>query len=174
MITTLLQIVQHTPTWVWGLLAALIVLGLWQARDREISLARITVLPLVMLALSFSGVVSVFAHATIAILAWAIGVTAAVGLGRHLVQARGTTWSSTTGLLRVPGSWLPLALIIALFLVKYVAGVALAKNHALIGSPLFGAACGLAYGTFSGLFAARALGLRRLVAARAATSSLAA
>jgi uncharacterized protein DUF6622 len=174
MITTLLQIVQHTPTWVWGLLAALIVLGLWQARDREISLARITVLPLVMLALSFSGVVSVFAHATIAILAWAIGVAAAVVLGRHLVQARGATWSSTTGLLRVPGSWLPLALIIALFLVKYVAGVALAKNHALTDSPLFGAACGLAYGTFSGLFAARTLGLRRLVAAPAATSSLAA
>src|SRR5439155_15157054 len=58
MITMLLQIVQHTPVWVWGLLAGLVALGVSQARDREVSLARITILPLVMLALSFSGVVS--------------------------------------------------------------------------------------------------------------------
>ena len=171
MITMLLQIAQHTPVWVWGVLAALLALGLSQARDREVSLARVTILPLVMLALSFSGVVSVFAHAGIAIVAWAAGIAAALSVGQHVVLARGARWSSSTGLLHVPGSWLPLMLIVGLFLIKYGVGVALAMNHALAGNTLFGAACGLAYGTFSGLFAARALGLRRLVASRVAAAS---
>ena len=166
----LLQIVQHTPAWVWGLLVALVGFGLSQAQAREVSLARVTVLPLVLLALSFSGVVSSFAHATIAILAWAIGVAAAITLGRRFVTVRGASWSAETGTLRVPGSWLPLVLMVALFLIKYGVGVTLAMNHAIAADTAFGACCGLAYGGFSGLFAARALGLRKLASARFASA----
>ncbi len=167
----LLQIVQHTPAWVWGLFVALVGFGLSQARAREVSLARLTILPLVLLALSFSGVVSTFAHATIAILAWAVGVIAAIGLGRRFVTVRGASWSPETGLLHVPGSWLPLALMLALFLIKYGVGATLAINHAMAADTTFGACCGLAYGSFSGLFAARALGLRSLAAARFASAA---
>jgi hypothetical protein len=162
----LLQIVQHTPTWVWGLFVALLAFGLSQARARSVSLTRMTVLPLVLLALSFSGVVSTFSHATIAILAWAIGVTAAIALGRRFVTVRGASWSAETGLLHVPGSWLPLVLMLALFLIKYGVGITLAMNHAMAADTAFGACCGLAYGSFSGLFAARALGLRSLASTR--------
>lgn len=165
----LLQIVQHTPAWVWGLFVALVAFGASQARAREVSLARVTILPLVLLALSFSGVVSSFAHATIAILAWGVGVAAALALGRRFVAVRGASWSPETGTLRVPGSWLPLVLMVALFLIKYGVGVTLAMNHAMAADSAFGACCGLAYGSFSGLFAAQALGLRRLASARLAT-----
>ena len=166
-----LQIIQHTPVWVWGLLVALVAFGLLQARDREVGLARMTILPLVLLALSFSGVVSTFAHATIAILAWAVGVIAAIALGRPLLKVRGARWSPETGLLHVPGSWLPLAMMVALFLLKYGVGVTLAMNHAMVANTTFGACCGLAYGSFSGLFAARTLGLRSLASARFATAA---
>jgi hypothetical protein len=158
----LLQIVQHTPVWVWGLLAALVAYGWSQARSREMSLTRVTVLPLVLLALSFAGVVSTFAHATVAILAWGVGVGAAMALGRRFLTVRGASWSAQTGLLHVPGSWLPMVLMLALFLIKYGVGVTLALNHGLATSAAFGACCGLAYGSFSGLFAARALSLRSL------------
>ena len=167
----LLQIVQHTPVWVWGLLVALVVFGLSQVRDRAVTLTRMTILPLVLLALSFSGVVSTFAHATIAILAWAVGVATAVALGRRFLQVRGASWSPETGLVHVPGSWLPLALMVALFLIKYGVGVTLAMNHAMAADTTFGACCGLAYGSFSGLFAARALSLRSLVSARFAAAA---
>jgi len=158
----LLQIVQHTPVWVWGLLAALVAYGWTQTRRREISLARLTVVPLVLLALSFAGVVSTFAHATVAILAWGAGVAAAVTIGRPFVKVRGASWSPETGLLQVPGSWLPMGLMLGLFLIKYGVGVTLAMNHAMAANTAFGAGCGLAYGIFSGLFAARTLGLRSL------------
>jgi hypothetical protein len=158
----LLQIVQHTPVWVWGLLAALAAYGWSQTRPREMSLTRVTVVPLVLLALSFAGVVSTFAHATVAILAWGVGVGAAIALGRRFMKLRGASWSSETGLLHVPGSWLPMTLMIALFLIKYGVGATLAMNHAMAANTTFAACCGLAYGGFSGLFAARALGLRSL------------
>jgi len=162
----LLQIVQHTPVWVWGLLAALVAYGWSQTRPREMSVTRVTVVPLVLLALSFAGVVSTFAHATVAILAWGAGVGAAIALGRRFVKVRGANWSAETGLLHVPGSWLPMTLMVALFLIKYGVGVTLAMNHTMAGSTVFGACCGLAYGSFSGLFAARALALRSLASTR--------
>lgn len=167
----LLQIIQHTPVWVWGLFVALVGFGLSQTRDRAVSLTRVTILPLVLLALSFCGVVSTFAHATVAIVAWVVGVATAIALGRRLLRARGASWSPQTGLLHVPGSWLPLAMMVALFLIKWGVGATLAINHSMAGHTAFGAACGLAYGSFSGLFAARALGLRSLVSGRLASAA---
>ena len=166
-----LQIIQHTPVWVWGLFVALVAFGLSQTRDRAVSLTRVTILPLVLLALSFWGVVSTFAHATIAIVAWGAGVATAIALGRGLMRARGASWSPETGLLHVPGSWLPLAMMVALFLIKWGVGATLAINHSMVSHTAFGAACGLAYGGFSGLFAARALGLRSLASVRLASAA---
>jgi hypothetical protein len=154
-----IAIVQHTPAWVWGLLAMLVALGLWQTRALEMSLTRVTVLPLVLTALSLSGVLSAFGHLPVALGAWAIGVAAALGLARKVVSVRGASWSASSGLLHVPGSWLPLALIVSLFALKYGAGVSLSMAPALANDPTFASLCSLAYGTFSGLFLARALSL---------------
>ncbi len=155
-------ILMHTPLWVWLLLMALVGLGLAQTRDREVSLARVTVLPLVMVALSLTGVLGAFRHLPIALLAWAVGIAGALVLAPRLVQVRGASWSSTTGRLHLPGSWLPLCLFTGLFTLKYAAGVNLALHPQLASDSLFAGACCLAYGAFSGLFLGRALPLRAL------------
>ena len=163
-----IAIVQHTPAWVWGLLAALVALGLWQTRALEMSLTRVTVLPLVLTALSLGGVISAFGHLPIASVAWAAGVAAALALARGAVTVRGASWSAGRGVLRVPGSWLPLVLIVSLFALKYGAGVSLSLAPTLASDRAFAGLCSLGYGTFSGLFLARALSLRSL-ATRPAT-----
>ena len=155
-------IVQHTPVWVWGLLTALIALGLWQTRDREMTLVRVTVLPLVLIALSLSGVFSAFGHFPIAMGGWAAGVGAALTFGRQWVSVRGARWSAEAGRVHVPGSWLPLVLIVGLFCIKYFAGVNLAMHPTLATDTAFAGLCSLTYGAFSGLFLARALSLRAL------------
>ncbi len=156
------SIVQHTPAWVWGLLVALIALGLWQTRDREMTLTRITILPLVLIALSLGGVLTAFGHVPIALGGWAAGVSAALIVGRQLVAVRAARWSAQAGRLHVPGSWLPLVLIVGLFCIKYVAGASLGMHPALAHDAVFAGVCSLAYGAFSGLFLARAVSLRRL------------
>ena len=157
-----IAIVQHTPVWVWGLLAALIALGLSQARDREMSLARVTILPLVMIALSLSGVFSAFGHSLVALGGWAAGVGATLVFGRQFTRAHGAAWSLQTATLHVPGSWLPLGLIVTLFALKYFAGVSLALHPEFAVDTRFAGLISLAYGGFSGLFLARGLSLRRL------------
>lgn len=161
-----IAIVQHTPLWVWGLLAVLIALGLSQARDREMSLARVTILPLVMIALSLSGVFNAFGHAPVALGGWAAGIAVALTwgrqVGRQFIVARGATWSPQTATLHVPGSWLPLVLIVALFALKYVVGVSVALHPELAHDTAFAGMIALAYGTFSGLFLARGWSLRHL------------
>ena len=159
-----ITIIQHTSTWVWGLLAAVVALGLWQTRTREMSLTRVTVLPLVLMAVSLAGVLSSFGHMPVALAGWAAGIAAALGLARRFVSVRGAFWSARRGVLHVPGSWLPLGLIVSLFVVKYGAGVSLSLAPALATDTSFAGLCSLAYGTFSGLFLARALSLRSLVA----------
>jgi hypothetical protein len=162
----ILNIVLHTPLRVWFILAGLVALGLWQARTRELSLMRVTVLPAVLLALSLAGVVNAFGAMPLALAAWLAGVTAALLLPRALVTTRGAAWSASTGRLHVPGSWLPLALIAGSFAIKYVAGASLAIHPSLAGDPLFAGCCSLGFGSFSGLFLARSLALRNLATAR--------
>jgi len=155
-----IAILQHTPVWVWGLFVALVALGLSQTRDREMTLVRVTVLPLVLVGLSLSGVLSAFGHAPLPLGGWAAGVGAALVFGRQFVAVRGARWLAQTGRLYVPGSWLPLVLIVGLFCIKYVAGASLSMHPTLSTDAAFAGLCSLAYGGFSGLFLARALSLR--------------
>jgi hypothetical protein len=156
------QILQHTPLWVWGLLGALVVLGLAQTRARDVSLMRVTALPVVLTALSLSGVLSAFGHLPIALISWTAGIATALTVGRNIVPVRGASWSPSTSTLHLPGSWLPLTLILGLFAIKYFAGVAVALHPQLATDHMFAGICSLGYGVFSGLFLGRALSLRRL------------
>lgn len=164
-----IAVVHNTPFWVWGLLAGLVALGLSQTRTREVSLTRLTVLPLALLGLSFAGVVGAFGRMPLALAAWGTGVAVALTLGRRLVATRRAAASQHRGFVVVPGSVLPLVLILALFGVKYFAGASLGMHPALASDSGFAAGCSLAYGVFAGLFAARALSLRQATARPAAS-----
>jgi hypothetical protein len=58
-----------------------------------------------------------------------------------------------------------MALILALFCVKYAVGASLAISPALSADRSFAAAVSLAYGVFSGLFLARAFAVWKLIRA---------
>jgi uncharacterized membrane protein (DUF2068 family) len=150
-----LAIVQHAPRWVWFLLAALLALGVSLSFPRRMSLRRAIVVPVAMVTLSLAGVVSAFAHTPLALVAWALGIAAALAATRALGLWRGIAWSAADARLVVPGSWLPLLMIVTLFAIKFCVGALLAMNPALAHDTGFAASAGLAYGAFSGLFFGR-------------------
>jgi len=156
----IVTILQHTPGWVWGLLIALLTLGLLQTRTREVSRARVIALPVAMIVLALIGLLGAFGSFVVAYLAWAGGFALAARTLGAAAAVRGARWSGATGRILVPGSWLPLGLILGVFLTRYVANVCLALDPALARNTVFAAACGLAYGGFSGLFWSRARSLR--------------
>ena len=157
-----LQILAHTPHWVFALFALLVWLGCKQLVSRRVSLRRITVLPLAMTGLSLYGVVSAFRDSPMALAFW---VAAAVVAAFLLMQRRlheATRYEAGTRSFDVPGSAVPLVLMMGIFFTKYVVGVQLAMHPELAHQPGFVWPVSLLYGAFSGIFAARALRLWKL------------
>lgn len=159
----MLPIVRNTPAWVWGLLAGLLALGLSQLRDRTAGLARVSLLPLGMTLFSASGTLSALGrspHLAAAIAAWLIGAAIA-----FLLVAPGRTGAQFDPVrrsYRVPGSVVPLLLIVGLFLVKYVVGVELAMAPQLVRDAQYALTVAALYGAFTGVFVGRAARLWRL------------
>jgi hypothetical protein len=163
-ITTVLK---STPTWVWGLLAALVALGLSQVRTRSASFARIAITPLAMLTLSLWGNISAFGRSPdfgFVLATWAGILAVTVIAVMQLPVPAGTQFDETSRTFRLPGSWIPMLLIVAIFLVTYVVGVDLAMQPSLALDSHYVLIIAALYGVFSGIFAGRAARLWRLAA----------
>ena len=157
----LIEILKRTPSWVFVLFFALLALGYLQSRDRRVSRSRMAILPLAMTGLSFYGVVSAFGIVPFGFSAWLAGGASAAALGARFAAARSASFTVETQLFYVPGSWFPLALMMAIFFTKYAVGVVLARQLPVAAEPLFIGAVSLCYGLLSGLFLARTLGILR-------------
>lgn len=159
----LYQIFTHTPTWVWFLLTGLLGLGASQVVTRTVSIQRMTLMPLAMVGLSLYGTVSAFGPELRVLLAWlaGAGLMAALVMQRPLDPA--TRYDDWTERFTVPGSWVPLLLILGIFATKYTVGVSTAMHPALAQNASFCLGFTALYGAFSGIFLARAARLWRLV-----------
>lgn len=160
-ISSVMMILQHTPSWVWVLLAVLLALGLAQTLPRRVGLRRAALLPAAMLVWSLWSVVSGFGSA-LALSAWALGALVTAGATARLGAPRGARWQADESRFELPGSWVPLALIVALFGAKFFVGASIAQHPLLRADDAFAAAASLAFGAFSGVFAGRALALLQL------------
>lgn len=158
----LLEIVRHTPSWVWLLLAALLWRGYGMTRPQQVTHSRMAMLPVLFTALSFGGVISTFGAQPGALLCWAGGLF----LSGYEVQRRGApkgaAYLAQSRRYALPGSWVPLLLIVLIFAVKYGVGIQLALHGELRQVELFVLAVSTAYGALSGVFLGRALRLWHL------------
>ena len=162
----LLQILANTPRWVFVLFAALLWLGLSQLLTRRVGLSRITGLAIGMSAFSLYGTVSAFAGVPMALLAWLAGAAAVFALLAGRAAPLGTRYDAATRRFTVPGSAVPLAVMMGIFLTKYAVGITLGMQPAVARDLLFALAVSAVYGAFSGVFAARAARLWRLAMAQ--------
>jgi len=161
-----LEILRHTPYWVWGVFVLLLVVGLSQTRGRNVAPALVFLLPVIMIPLSFYTIAAAFGITPIPLIAWAVGVLLAFALNAVVFRAPvGVRYQRDAGKFEVPGSWIPLLLMMTIFLARFVLGVTRVVNPALVTSDAFTGAVSLTLGVCSGLFAARAM---KIISARAA------
>ena len=126
------QILTHTPLWVFGLFFGLVYLGYLQSKTRQVSRGRLIVLPLAMLAWSLYSVWSTFdAHLT-ALAAWACAWVAVVVIGLAWVPSRRVAYDASTAQFTVPGSWMPLALMMGIFFFRYAVAVVQAVTPGIL------------------------------------------
>ena len=160
-----MQTLQHIPVWVSALLLGLIALGLLQTRTRHVGQRRLLGINIALTVFTLVGVVQQWRHTpwlAVGLLSWAAScAVVAWALGQGAAPA-GASYNAETRRFTVPGSWLPLALFMAIFACKFVVGMLSATAPEALHSMQAAIGISALYGLFSGLLNARALRLLKL------------
>jgi hypothetical protein len=150
------QIASHTPIYVWAILGFLVYRGLAASRDRSVPVRSVFILPVVMLVLGLQSAANGFGLASPAGAAWLAGI--AVGVALTWQRAgKGAMLDRAAGKVHLHGSWLPMVLMMTIFVGKFAMAVALVSQPSLRSSLAFALPACAAFGALSGAFMARPL-----------------
>jgi hypothetical protein len=155
------QIIANTPLWVYPLLVGLIILGLIQTKDRPMGWLRLLLIPCGFLIFSIYGVMSAFGLHTNTAGLWLLGVFIGVAVG--IAIGVNTKVCNQSGKIIVKGSWIPMIIILGIFLTKYSVGVAIALKATALQTNQSAYLISLLYGIFSGVFVGRSILILRLM-----------
>jgi hypothetical protein len=152
------EIVAHTPLWVWALFAFLVYRGVAGMRTREVSPFRVLIVPAVFFVWGASSLLGrpdgLALNVATFLAALLVGGAAGQALASFLPAPR---FSAATGLLTMPGSPVSLILNGAAFAAKYAGAVALALTSGGDGHATIASAVVAIGGLFAGLFWGRTL-----------------
>ena len=162
----IVQILLYTPRWVVGLLAGLLVFGVMQMRTRNVPVWLALLLPAGMLVLSLSGILPYVGLWPPALGAWLLGTIAIAMLYSRKAGTRAARFDAGSGKLIITGSWVPMLVILGIFVVRYALGVARAMQFAIVQEQAVQLAVCLLLGIFSGYFAGRGLVFWRVQSSR--------
>ena len=148
-------ILSHIPTWVWAILAFIVVMGFIQSRDQRMSRQRLMILPLVWLAFGAWGVKNSFGLGLDTLAAWGVGLVLSLRLVKLSGWPGGARFDVETQRYFVPGSWLPLGLMLGIFVAKFALGMSLGFHPELASNSVFAISFSALFGTLSGVFLGR-------------------
>jgi non-heme chloroperoxidase len=143
------DIVLHTPLWVWPLFALVLWLG-WRGRQsRILPPIRLAVLPLIGLGTTVAGALQSAAPG-LTLGGWGVGLLLSLPIGHAVGRRREAVWQED-GRLRLAGGWFMLAFAVSIFVVRYALGVTFGVWPELGRQPLWIALAGLAGGVIAGI-----------------------
>ncbi len=149
------QIISHTPTYVWAILAFLIYRGVLACADREVTLRNLFIIPGVMLYLSLQDLAAKFGVDSSTAGLWLAGAAGGATLAWTLIDGARIQVNRGAGTLVQRGSVVPLVLMMSVFLTKYTVAVLFAMQPALHQSAMFMASVCVLFGLFNGVFLGR-------------------
>jgi hypothetical protein len=158
----IIEIIRNTPIWVWFLFVGLVVYGIQLSRPSKVKQHTIFILPVVIFAMSLSGVLSAFSNAIMGATFWIIGIITSIALFSILNLAPVGRYLKQEKTFEIFGSWLPLTLMMSIFSTKYVVGVATAMQLDILHTDIFISIISGLYGAFSGVFIYRCIALLRI------------
>lgn len=150
------QVLHATPTWVFGLFLLLLWMGLRQLAPGRPHWRRAVLVPLVMAGLSLYGAFTTLGEAPGALVAWALSAAVAGTLMFRRPLPPGVRYRQDEQRFTMPGSAVPLALMMGVFCTRFATAMALALHPALRHDAGVLLLIGLSYGAFGGVFAGRA------------------
>jgi hypothetical protein len=147
--SSLLQIVIHTPFWVWPLLVVVLWLGWRGLRPSTTAPRRLAILPMVSVCTSLVGVAQSL-QPNLALTAWAVSLAAALPLG-YIIGSRRAVRPLGDGRLEIAGGWFALCFAVSIFAVRYAQGVLFGIAPGLRAEPLWIGLSAAAGGIIAGI-----------------------
>ena len=157
-----IQILQNTPTWVFGVFALLLALGSRQLLPSRAGLRRLTVVAVAMAGWSAFGLVAAFGSTPATWGIWALAAAAMLTWTLQRPLPAGVRFDRAQMAFTLPGSVGPLALMMGIFFTKYAVGVQLALHPELAHRAGFAVGASMLFGAFAGLFLGRTMRLWKL------------
>lgn len=158
----LIEIVRHTPSWVWVVLVLLLWRGYALTRPQLLPLWRVAILPGALALLSLAGVLTTFQGQPAALLCWVAGLALSAYAMQRQGAPAGARYRPERRSFELPGSRVPLLLIVLIFAAKYTVGIQLALHPSLRQAGWFALAVSGGYGLLSGMFLGWTLRLRHV------------
>jgi hypothetical protein len=168
----IVQILSYTPIWVYATFFVLLVFGLIQTRTRTVRKLPALLLPAGMVALSLAGIYTSFGLATLPLAAWGVALASSTVVGYTFFRDQRVHYTATDGTFFIPGNWVPLVVMMAIFVTKYVYAVMHAYNAEVIATPMVIGALSAVYGLLSGYFSSKAVNLIKLAQSNPGRASL--
>ena len=150
-------ILSHTPLWVWPLILYALFIGWKRTQARIVAPQRLFVMPALITGLALYNLASSGVSAS-GLLGFACGAVAGAVAGIAVARRRPATMLAD-GRLALQGDWVPLALIVAIIVIRYARGVALGVDPALAEVPGFVLASAFLSGFFAAMMIARTIGV---------------
>ncbi|NQY34171.1 MAG: hypothetical protein HRT37_04200 [Alteromonadaceae bacterium] len=148
-----IEIIKHTPIWVFVLFVFLFMLGYKQTKTRIINVNVSLILPVVMIGLSAHGILANFTAPLMGIGFWLVGIGLSLWFFSRAKQAG---FENNNGLVQVAGSWAPMFVIMMIFIIKYALGVASALQLTYIENVKFIMVVSFLFGFLNALSISRA------------------
>jgi len=153
--TAIWQALTHTPWWVYLLFFALLKVGFDALKVRVIPLKKLIVLPMVFLVLSINTLITSVQINPSTLSAYSLSLLLGSLGGWLLVRKLDLKFDKRRGLVKLPGTWTTLILIMIIFSSKYYFGYAKAIDPTRVQDTLFEITMLSVSGISTGLFLGR-------------------
>ena len=148
----IVQILAHTPWWVFAIFALLIYRAVRATRPNVTSLWRMAVIPGILTLWSLAGLAERTAPDTRALLAWIVSLAVGAAIGWLMLRGVAVRADHARGLVWRPGDWSYPPLVLAIFVVKYAFGYMSAVEPSRLLDPGFRLAEIMTSGVITGVF----------------------
>lgn len=147
-------VVLYTPHWVFGLLAGLVVVGLMQVPSRAVPVKWVFIAPVSLLIMSLIGTLMDLGVRPLSLLPWVLGLALVTVLRLRMTADHPLAYNASSRCLWLPGSWVPLGVIMLIFALRYGVGMAKGMQWQHLEHPLYISLMSAALGACSGYFLA--------------------
>lgn len=127
----------NTPWWVYLVFIYVLKVGYDATKERVISLHRLFILPTLFTAFSIYNFLTYFRPSAITVITYLLAFLIGIVIGWVLVRSVDLKFDKKQGLVRLPGTFTTLFLVLLIFFAKYYLGYSLAIDPTLATDTTF-------------------------------------